>query len=227
MELMSPLPTVASGEPVQGWRIWNLADAGAAEGSAPSLRPAGSGVDAWAPRRAAEARCAVPPLLSFGRAPHQAPAPGCRCGIYASRSFQTFDRPRPAWPPPPVVGSVALWGTVIEHEHGWRGRFAYPSRLALVCPMCAWYEPGPGVPEVVHAFADMVYPLCEQHRGGITLPDGRRTRAIEVSPRELQARLLDEYAVEVLPFASFEWLCRQPRTPEPPAFFPSIKPISG
>lgn len=28
-----------------------------------------------------------------------------------------------------VVGQVALWGDVIEHEHGYRGEFAYPQHL--------------------------------------------------------------------------------------------------
>jgi hypothetical protein len=29
----------------------------------------------------------------------------------------------------PVVGRVALWGVVHEHERGWRATFAYPERL--------------------------------------------------------------------------------------------------
>ncbi len=205
-------------EPVEGWRIWNLAETR----SGPSLLPAGSGVDAWPPRRAVEARCGAPRVLSVGRS-HDAPALDCRCGIYAARSLEIFGRPRPAWPPPPVIGTVALWGTVIEHENGWRGRSAYPSRLALVCVMCAWFEPGPGKPVVVHAFAGRLYPLCDEHRSGITVPDGRRTRAIDAAPYDLQARLLDAYAVDVLPFGSFEWLFRQPPTPEPPAYVPSIR----
>ncbi len=215
-------PKNSSSEPVEGWRIWNLSDD---DLGVPRLRPAGSGVDAWTPRRAVEARCGAPALLSVGRAPHRAPDWGCRCGIYAGRSLETFGRPRPAWPPPPVVGTVALWGTVIEHEDGWRARFAYPSRLGLVCAMCAWFEPGPGTPAVVHAFAGRQYTLCEHHRGGIVLPDGRRTEPTGIEPHALQARLLDAYAVDPLPADSIAWLCAQPRTPEPPAYFPSIRPM--
>ena len=214
-------PVASSGEPVQGWRIWNLA----IDEDGPSLRPAGAGVDAWSALHPTEARCGVPALLTLGRAPHRAPGPDCRCGIYAGSSLRTFERPRPAWPPPPVVGTVSLWGTVIEHERGWRAQLAYPSRLALVCAMCAWFEPGPGIPVVVHAFAGKVYPLCEVHRGGIAVPDGRRTRLVDLDPERVRSDLLDTYAVDPLPSESFGWLCRQPPTPEPPAFFPSIRAI--
>jgi len=212
---------VTSSEPAEGWRIWNLSE----DRAGPTLLPAGSGVDHWPARRAVEARCGVPSILSIGRGPHRAPAFACRCGIYAGHSLETFSRPRPAWPPPSVVGTVALWGTVIEHELGWRGQFAYPYRLALACVLCAWFEPGPGKPAVFHAFARRLYALCEEHRGGIMVPDGRRTRAIDVTPNALQARLLDAYAVDLLPFGSFEWLFRQPLTPEPPPYVPSIRHV--
>ena len=104
------------------------------------------------PRRAVVARCRRLQPLVAGIGRHGAPDIRCRCGIYAARSLDTFERPRPAWPPAPVVGTVALWGTVIERERGWRGANAYPARLRLVCSMCAWFEPGTGVPEVVHRF---------------------------------------------------------------------------
>ena len=130
-----------SDEAIMGWRTWNLSD----DASAPRLLPAGSGVgDAWPPLQAMTARCGVPSILKLGRRRHDAPDIDCRCGVYASRSLEAMERPRPAWPPPCVVGTVALWGTVIEHERGWRGRSAYPARLRLVCSMCAWFEPGPG-----------------------------------------------------------------------------------
>ena len=218
---MPSIPTTTSSDPIEGWRIWNLADTPAG----PTLLPAGSGVDAWAPRQAAEARCGASAILTLGRGPHRAPALDCRCGIYAARSLEVFDRPRPAWPPPPVVGTVALWGTVIEHEGGWRAQWAYPSRLALVCAMCAWFEPGPGTPVVVHAFAGKQYPLCSEHRAGIMVPDGRRTQPSGEEPAALQARLLDAYAVDPLPFDAYAWLFRQPRTADPPAYFPSIRPV--
>ena len=206
-------------EPISGWRIWNLSN----DPDDPRLLPAGSGVDPWEPMHAVEARCGVPSILTSRS--HVAPDVACRCGIYASRSLEDFERPRPAWPPPTVVGTVSLWGTVIEHERGWRARFAYPARLGIVCAMCAWFEPGPGSPIVVHSFAGCLYGLCEIHRGGIQVQDGRRTRPTGIEPSMLQSRLLDVYAVDPVPFAAVASLFRHPRTPEPPPYIPSMRVV--
>jgi hypothetical protein len=214
------VPREAIDEPISGWRAWNLTDGD----PGPLLQPVGSGVDAWSPRRPVEARCGASALLTIGIGRHAAPDIRCRCGIYAGSSLEALDRHRPAWPPPPVVGTVSLWGTVIEHERGWRARFAYPSRLRLVCPMCAWFEPGTGAPEVVHAFAGRLYPLCGQHRGGIEVPDGRRTRPTELDPAALQARLIDVYAVDLLPAEVVGPLLARPSLPASP-YVPSIRTV--
>jgi hypothetical protein len=215
-----PIPVVEGflEEAIVGWRIWNLAE----NDDGPRLRPAGSGVDAWAPGRKAEARCTAK-LLS--RTPHPAPDPRCQCGIHASRSLDTFGLTRPAWPPPSVVGTVSLWGTVIEHELGWRAQYAYPARLRLVCSMCAWFEPGPGLPEVVHSFSGNLYTLCSSHRGGIEVQDGRRTRPTGIDPVALQSRLLDTYAVDLVPLEAVRSLFRRPATPAPPGYVPSIRVV--
>jgi hypothetical protein len=161
----------------------------------------------------------------LGIGPHEAPDIRCSCGIHAARSLATFDRPRPAWPPPPVIGTVSLWGTVVEHERGWRARYAYPARLGLVCAMCAWFEPGPGTPEVVHAFFGRLYTLCALHRGGIELPGGRRTVPTGRDPSVLQTRLLDAYAVDPLPAGASRPLIERPPTTAPPAYVPSIQVV--
>ena len=214
------LPIGALDEAISGWRAWNLSDGD----PAPLLRPVGSGVDTWPPRRPVEARCGASPLLTFGTRRHAAPGVRCGCGIYAGRSLEALDRHRPAWPPAPVVGTVSLWGTVIEHERGWRAQFAYPSRLRLVCPMCAWFEPGTGVPAVVHVFAGRLYPLCVAHRGGIEVPDGRRTRPTGLDPTVVQARLIDAYAVDLLPAEAVGALVDRPSIPGSPSI-PSIRTV--
>jgi hypothetical protein len=221
--MADPVPTIGErlDEPIEGWRVWNLSE----DQGGPLLRPAGSGVDAWQPRRRVEARCAAPGLLTAGIGPHDAPDIRCHCGIYASRSLDAFERRRPAWPPTPVVGTVSLWGAVVEHERGWRARFAYPARLRLVCAMCAWFEPGPGVPDVVHAFTGQLYTLCAVHRGGIEVQDGRRTQPTGIDPTQLQASLLDAYAVDLLPIEAVESLFRRPPTPVPAAYIPSIRVV--
>jgi hypothetical protein len=216
-----PLPFGRADEPIEGWRIWNLADGL----SAPRLLPAGSGGDVWEPMRAVDAVCTVPAIARVGSRRHRAPGPACSCGVHAGRSLEGFPRPRPAWPPPTVLGTVALWGTVVEHEHGWRAEHAYPSRLLLVCAMCAWFEPGPGVPVTVHAFGGCAYGLCAVHRGGIELQDGRRTRPTGADPAQVQAALLNAYAVDPLPRRAAAPLFAQPPTPAPEPYFPSIRVV--
>lgn len=219
---MAQLPRAEGAEPIEGWRSWRL---GMRASGRPTLLPAGAGRDAWEPRRAANARCTVPALIRGTRHPHEAPGERCVCGIYASITLGATPREVPAYPPAPVAGSVSLWGTVIEHERGWRGRFAYPSRLTLVCSLCAGLEPGPGVPVVLHRFAGQLYPLCEIHRAGIQLPDGRRTDGSGLEPLAIQRGLLDAYAVDLLPFSAVEALCARPAAPPPPAFYPRIVPV--
>jgi hypothetical protein len=208
-------------EPVVGWRVWNLWD----PGDGPVLLPAGSGSDAWPRRRPLEARCTVPRVLTGRRARHEAPEVDCRCGVYASASLDVVARGWPAWPSPPVVGRVSLWGRTIAHERGWRARFAYPVRLRLVCIVCAWMRPGPGNPVVVHEFARRLYTLCDEHSGGIEVPDGRTTRPADIDPATLQTRLLEAYAVELLPAEPLEPLYRRPAAAEVPGYFPSVRVV--
>jgi hypothetical protein len=55
------------------------------------------------------------------------------CGVYALKDFDRLFMdhwfPIEGWLC--CFGQVALWGRVVEHEHGYRGQFAYPVRLWL------------------------------------------------------------------------------------------------
>jgi hypothetical protein len=56
------------------------------------------------------------------------------------------------------VGRVALWGTVVEYEAGWRASMAYPERLYLP----AWRASGAplaNVEEVAMGLADYRVPV--------------------------------------------------------------------
>lgn len=206
-------------DPVIGWRVWNVSDGG----SGPVLLPAGSGTDEWPTRRPLEARCTVPRVLTGRRRRHQAPDFDCRCGIHASDSLDVVARVWPAWPAAPVIGRVALWGPIVAHERGWRARFAYPDRLRLACIWCAWIEPGPGVPSVVHSFRGRLYTLCEEHGGGFGKPDGRASTPTGEDASALQGRLLEAYAVDLLPAEPLVGLYRRPPAPEPPGYFPAVR----
>ena len=72
-----------------------------------------------------------------------------------------------------AVGTVALWGRVIEHERGWRAEFAYPDRLTLVCVVCLQQGSGAGEPAFVVAepVATGPYPavaVCRDHAASVT-----------------------------------------------------------
>jgi hypothetical protein len=60
-----------------------------------------------------------------------APAFDCTCGIYSTRDLRD---PGAVWRSGPhyanhVIGAVALWGRVVEHEWGYRAQHARPVAL--------------------------------------------------------------------------------------------------
>ena len=132
---------------VDGWRAWRLRR----RGSRVALVPNGRRGAAWPPRRPAVANC-------WRARRHRAPEPACTCGLYAVGDPTALQAARS----PAVVGTVALWGTVVEHAFGYRGQLAYPQRLALVCHVCLFQR---GIidacPDVVAVHRDgSLVPLC-------------------------------------------------------------------
>jgi DNA-binding CsgD family transcriptional regulator len=107
--------------PIIGYRVWQW------DGS----RIASLNGHAWLAGRAMEATC------NLGRL-HQAPQTDCACGIYAVKTAEQLDRMRSGG----IFGEVYLWGTVVEHELGWRAQFAYPKNLILPFEIIAgwWIE---------------------------------------------------------------------------------------
>lgn len=100
---------------------------------------------------------------------------------------------------PAVAGTVALWGRVVEHEHGYRAEWGYPQRLSLICRLCFWQWgfARSSRPDVVirHRGGAMV-PLCDVHlelvrRYGYPVPALLDAVTVERT-------LLDTYAVDVL-----------------------------
>ena len=67
---------------------------------------------------------------------HDAPAPGCACGIHARPSLVELREEGLCLVPSEalVAGEVSLWGTVVADDHGLRGELAAPARLGLVTP---------------------------------------------------------------------------------------------
>jgi hypothetical protein len=174
-------------EPIEGWRVWQLGIH--PRGYRPQLIPAGAGRGWWPARRALEARCYVPREVPTRHFP---PTVRCTCGVYASDSLTSFLK---AGAPGrvSVIGQISLWGKVIEHEHGWRAQYAYPSRLRLICAVCLQRGSGEATPYVVHASSHRsVIAACRWHRDEI--PGGHH-----LDPDVVQAELLSAYAVDLLP----------------------------
>jgi hypothetical protein len=120
-------------DPVVGWRAWRALESGGEVALAsvfhrdrwPCLDPLASTCKTFrAPWRRR-------------REPHAPPSSHCVCGIYAASTRDLacayappFRSPSPG--PYAVVGTVALWGDVIEYTDGWRASFAYPRRLYVL-----------------------------------------------------------------------------------------------
>jgi hypothetical protein len=121
-------------QPVVGWRCWRVLDG--PEGFALA---SACNETRWPARLALEAACAAAPA-------HDPPDAYCSCGIYATRDPEPVLRYFPpvvsraativapailGYDTVVVVGRVSLWGTVVEGERGWRGRYAYPRELCV------------------------------------------------------------------------------------------------
>ena len=169
-------------EPVIGWRAWALARTPAGE---PELRPIIYSGETWPAREVARATC--PPHARSG---HRAPDPDCTCGLYAVDGLDRL--PAVVGRDVTVIGSVALWGTMVEHDSGFRAELGYPDRIRLVCGTC--WQAGAFSPDVVGVAPTSrgtLLGLCERHARGVS--------DTEPAPRELEQRLLSTYAVDPMP----------------------------
>lgn len=102
--------------PIIAWRVWQWDAAG--------LKSLNG--ETWLPRKRLQARCRDNATCRF----HEAPQFTCTCGIYASKILDHLRRTR-SWQHGGVHGQVSLWGSVVEHEQGFRAEFGYPQRLYL------------------------------------------------------------------------------------------------
>jgi hypothetical protein len=93
--------------------------------------------ETWPVGTALAARCRRPlAALPWARLPlHEPPNRDCCCGIHAVHTVADAARYLHARSPHErrglsrVVGTVNVWGRIVEGERGWRGGFAYPERL--------------------------------------------------------------------------------------------------
>jgi len=111
--------------PMVGYRVWHWDAAG--------LKSI-NGIH-WLPGKPLSAACGIALSRTIaGRAEHgyvthEAPHEDCTCGVYSAKSLdhlRTFGYMQYG-----IYGEVWLWGTVVEHQLGWRAQFAYPKKLVL------------------------------------------------------------------------------------------------
>jgi hypothetical protein len=183
-----------STEPIEGWRAWRLRRN---EGDDLRIAPTTPRPD-WEPGVPMHARCSGSHermYMVFNpelEAQHRSPEPGCTCGIHAMKEPLRLRRSRPG-KTAGVIGTVAMWGRVIEHTKGWRAEYAYPARLRLICVWCLWNGRLPGLPHHVLDRGDVLLPVCEEHVGEPSAVG----RPLEV--RVVENGMLDTYGVELLP----------------------------
>jgi hypothetical protein len=125
-------------EPILGWRLWHVR----LHGGGYRLESVTRHHVSWPARRRLEAACSA-----HG---DEAPSSGHECGIYAFKSRdlaeellrryigvrQCYGREQEFPPPrrgrPIALGSVSLWGRILERERGYRAQYAYPYELFLL-----------------------------------------------------------------------------------------------
>jgi hypothetical protein len=101
--------------PIIGHRVWRWDAAG--------LRSLNG--KRWSPRQPVAAKCGA----ENAHDAHEPPRLDCSCGVYAAKSREHLRQL--GYEGRGIRGEVHLWGTVVEHELGWRAQFAYPKTLFL------------------------------------------------------------------------------------------------
>ena len=124
-----------------GWRAWQVGKE--------RLQALGT-FSIWHPKIAVPAVCA--PSLSFPRSDdgakdHVAPHKDCTCGYWSFKSQELLTGALESYIGSVVViGTVSIWGKVIECENGFRSEYAYPKELWLLKPGLEYLSWKYGVP---------------------------------------------------------------------------------
>jgi hypothetical protein len=185
LALRPSLERLTTSEPISAWRAWTLT--GRTDGSHLRLRPVAGRRHPWPPGARAEATC------NHGHL-HQAPHLECSCGLHGTHGVEILRRTKS----PAVLGTVSLWGRVVEHDHGYRAQYAYPQHLRLVCLLCfaQWALHGSRPDVVVAVGWGHLIPFCPAHYQTAMRYGLRQRRGLPA--QEVQQRLLETYSVDPL-----------------------------
>jgi hypothetical protein len=149
-------------EPIVGWRTWLVVQ------EREGFRLRSVVYDAlWSPRHELVARC-LHRALSFPwrkRAEHVTPARGCGCGIYAASepeeaaSYLEGHAAADALGIHRVIGTVSLWGRVVECTRGWRASRAYPKTIYVPATRAPYWLRAERAEEIALALTDYDVPV--------------------------------------------------------------------
>lgn len=116
-KLLRPGPDYV--QTLTGWRGWKVKDE--------KLHALGTNT-IWTPKKAARAKCNA-------SGSHRAPQKACKCGYWSFKSMDLITAALADYVDSvDVVGTVEIWGRVIECENGYRAEYAYPKELWLLKP---------------------------------------------------------------------------------------------
>jgi hypothetical protein len=115
-------------EPLCAWRLWEVEDVDGVSRLRSLYR-----MSFWPVGAPFEARCEAQRLRLSRRPRHAAPSETCSCGIYGA-PFELIRRKLAIDDGLPAgglfaLGTVSLWGDVLECERGWRAELAYPRHV--------------------------------------------------------------------------------------------------
>lgn len=145
-----------------GWRTWLVVR----EGEGFRLRSVV--YDAlWLPRNELVATCLhrAFSLPWRRRSAHVVPARGCGCGIYASgdageaASYLEGHSWADALSVHRVIGTVSLWGRLVECARGWRASHAYPKMIYVPATRSPYWLRAVPAREVALALTDYGVPV--------------------------------------------------------------------
>jgi hypothetical protein len=116
-------------EPLVAWRVWRVVERHGELSLASVVKRT-----VWPAGKPLVAECLkARPFLDWVRRgePHEAPIERCECGIYAASLDRAEEYLNDSIPEAlaRVLGRVALWGSVVECERGFRASHAYPLAL--------------------------------------------------------------------------------------------------
>jgi hypothetical protein len=149
-------------EPIVGWRTWLVVP----EGEGFRLRSVI--YDAlWPARNELVARCLhrALPWPWRKRPQHAPPARGCGCGIYAASepaeaaSYLEGHAAADALSVHRVIGTVSLWGRIVECSRGWRASCAYPKTIYVPATHLPYWLRAERADEIALALTDYDVPV--------------------------------------------------------------------